>query len=266
LTGKKEMIMRRATATVLLVAAFLVVALGGCQLISVTGSGTLETLEMDLSGFSSVNISHAFQVTVTRSDVHFVSVTVDDNLVEYIDVRTSGSTLYIGMKPGSFIRTTQKATVRVPDLKNLTMSGASRADVSGFQSSESAKFGLSGASRLSLSGMECGDTQFSLSGASSATGDIKMGDAKLNLSGASDIDLEGSAQDVNLGASGASNARLSDLDAVNVKVSLSGASSAIVNASGTLSGGLSDASGLQYAGSPTLGKISVTGGSTLSKQ
>jgi hypothetical protein len=195
-----------------------------------------------------------------------VSITIDDNLLEYLNVKTSGSTLYIGMKSGSYIKTTQKAIVRLPDLKNLTISGASSVDVSGFQSSDSAKFRLSGASRLDLSGMKTGDIQFTLSGASRVSGDIEMGDAKLNLSGASDIELVGSAGDIDLGASGASDAKLADLVAVDVQVNLSGASSAVVNASGTISGGLSGASRLQYLGNPTLGKFSTTGGSTINKK
>jgi hypothetical protein len=81
-----------------------------------------------------------------------------------------------------------------------------------------------------------------------------MGDARLNLSGASDIELEGSADDINLGASGASDTKLASLSVADAKVSLTGASSAVVNASGTISGGLSGASRLQYLGSPTLGK------------
>ena len=76
----------------------------------------------------------------------------------------------------------------------------------------------------------------------------------------------GSAGDIDLGASGASDAKLADLVTVDVQVNLSGASSAVVNASGTISGGLSSASRLQYVGSPTLGKFSTTGGSTINKK
>ncbi len=66
--------MNRAMVAVLLVVACLAGMVSGCELVSVTGSGTLETIEMDLSGFTSVNISHAFQATIVRSDTHFASV------------------------------------------------------------------------------------------------------------------------------------------------------------------------------------------------
>ena len=83
--------MKRGIVAVLLVVACLAGMVGGCEFISVTGSGMLETIEIDLSGFTSVNIGHAFQATITRSDTHFVSITIDDNLLEYLNVKTSGS-------------------------------------------------------------------------------------------------------------------------------------------------------------------------------
>ena len=80
---------------------------------------------------------------ITRSDTHFVNVTVDDNLAEYLNVRTSGSTLYIGMKSGLYTNTTQQAIVGMPELKNVTLSGGSDVVLSGFSISEDSKFGLS---------------------------------------------------------------------------------------------------------------------------
>jgi len=129
------MITKKAVAILIAVLAVstLIGTAGGCQLVSVTGSGDIETREMDITGFSSVTVGQAFRVSISESDSHFVSITADDNVFDYIDVRISGSTLYIGMKSGSYFSTTQEATVRMPALKNISMSGAANAEISGFR-------------------------------------------------------------------------------------------------------------------------------------
>jgi len=71
---------------------------------------------------------------------------------------------------------------------------------------------------------------------------------------------------VSIGASGASRVKLADFSVADAKVNLSGASNATINASGRLDGDLSGASRLDYIGNPTLGRLSVTGGSTISRK
>ena len=258
--------MKRGIMVILLVTACLVGTVSGCQLISVTGSGTLETIEMDLSGFTSVTISHAFRVSISKSDSHFVSITTDDNLFDYIDVKKSGSTLYIEMKTGSYVRTTQEAIVRMPELGNISMSGATNADISGFQSSDSTKFSLSGASKLNLVGVKTGNTRFNISGASQVSGEIDTGDIRLDLSGASTVELLGSADNSVVRASGASHVKLADYKVNDVDIQLDGASTGDITMEGKLDVSLSGASKLTYEGTPTLGKMSTSGGSTVSKK
>jgi len=249
----------------LLIVVCMLAGLNGCVLtrMNVIGSGILETREMEFSGFTELRVGSAFEVEVVRSDVHSVSITVDNNLFEHLSVKKSGRTLFVGLKAGNYTQTTQRATISMPDLEYLALSGASRGTISGFSSSRSLKLALSGASWLHTADMQAGNTTFELSGASDLSGGIRMGDARINLSGASSIQLEGSAGDVIIQASGASGATVADLPCENVKVSLTGASNATVNAGGTLDASLSGASRLEYLGTPALGSLSVSGGSTM---
>ena len=91
---------------------------------------------------------------------------------------------------------TRKATIQLPDLEKLGLSGASKAKVSGFSSSHAVDFELSGASNAAISNITAGDTNFKLSGASKASGSIAMANGEFDLSGASSLDLEGSAKDI----------------------------------------------------------------------
>ena len=234
---------------------------------TVTGSGKMGTLDMDYSDFTNVEVGYAFQVDITSADSYLVRLTVDDNLYEYLDISKRGDTLHIRLKPDhNYISTTRKATISLPDLRRLGLSGASKASVSGFSSTHSLDFDLSGASRVDISNLKTDDTLFEVSGASKVSGDIEMTDGRFDLSGGSSLELRGSANDVSIKSSGGSNLMLHDFSIVDAKVNLSGASNATVNASGSVGGDLSGGSKLYYTGNPTQVSVNASGGSTMSRK
>ncbi len=241
-------------------------AVTGCGSL-VAGSGDLETRELDYSGFTKVDVAYAFQIEITRADSFSVSITLDDNLFQYLEVRKSGSTLHIGLKTNrTYLRTTQRATITMPDLRELELSGASKGDVSGFTSADSLRLKVSGATSGTINTMEAGDTQFNISGASKASGNIKIADGDFDVSGASTVELEGTADDVTMEISGASNTNLEDFPVANATIDVSGASSATIDASGRLDANISGASTLYYIGNPTLGDIDVSGASRVTQK
>lgn len=239
----------------------------GCGTRAVTGSGNLETWEMDYSDFTRVEVDSAFEVEISQADSYRVSITTDDNLYRYLDVSRRGNTLRIGLKLiRMYFNTTRKAIVTMPDLQRLSLSDASECQVSGFESGNPVDFDLSGASDLYVDNLKAGDTKFGLSGASRASGIMQMADGKFDLSGASRLELEGSANDISIGASGASTLGLGDFPVSDVDIHLSGASVATINASGRLDAHLSGASKLDYTGDPTPGGIDISGGSSINKK
>ena len=185
---------------------------------------------------------------ITRSDTYSVSVTVNENLVDRLDVGVSGNTLRISLKPdvGVTGAATMKAKVTMPELTGLDLSGASRTTLAGFNSDKSLKTEVSGASTL--------------------RGDLTCGDASFNVSGASKVELEGSAKDLNVEASGASTADLSNFASKNTVVNASGASKVIVAASGSLDVEASGASTVRYTGEPAKLKTNTSGASTVGQQ
>lgn len=261
---------KMALSVLVFAATVSILTVAGCDnggLGSITGSGELETRIFEYSDFSRLEVGGSFEVSVARADSYSISITADDNLFPYIEVQKSGDTLKIGLKGlRSYRNTTERATVSMPDLRGLNISGASKGKVSSFSSSHSLSFEASGASNLTLDDLKAGNTEFAISGASRVSGSITMSDSKLNLSGAGQIELEGSAANVSIEASGASGAMLDGLSVVNASANLSGASNATVNISGRLDVDLSGASKFYYLDNPTLGKINVSGGSSISRK
>lgn len=212
--------------------------------INVRGSGNLVTQEMNLSGFTRLVISHAFVADVTQSDTYSVVITVDDNLVDHLDVSKRGDTLYVGMDNTSLLGdATLRAKISMPALDGLEASGASKVTATGFRSS---------------AGLD-----LEASGASSIVGEIDCGDAQIRVSGASSVTLDGTGRNGNIGVSGASRARLEGFALQDADVEASGASSVTVNAAGQLNAGASGASTILYVGSPRLGRIEQSGASSV---
>jgi len=212
--------------------------------VTLRGSGNLVTQEMNLQDFTHLDISHAFVTDVRQSDTYRVEITVDDNLVDHLDVSKRGDTLYVGMDDISLIGdATMRATITMPSLEGLEASGATKVTVTGFRSSAA--------------------LDIEVSGASSVQGELDCGDVHMRVSGASSVTLDGAGRNANIGVSGASRARLEGFALQNVTVEASGASSATVNVAGRLDAEASGASTVLYAGNPQLGRIEESGASSV---
>lgn len=221
------------------------VSIGGAQ---VVGSGRSTTQDYDFSDFTRVEIGSAFEARVTQGETYAVSVTVDDNIVQYLDVRVTGNTLHIGLKPLTslgFRNMTLRAEVTMPDVEALDFSGAVRATVRGFQNDKRVNVTVSGASQLS--------------------GDLSSGELRVDASGASRAELTGSTGPLEAHASGASTLRLGSLTATDARVNASGASTIVVNASGRITGDASGASTIRYGGSPASVQVDTSGASSVRK-
>lgn len=250
--------MRRSSILVAtLLAASLAITLNSCIYIpggfpvigprpEVTGSQNMATWEYEFADFNNVNVSSAFTVDVSHSNSYSVSITANENLLDYLNVYQRGKTLYLGMKSADYNNVRYEATITMPVLLDFTLSGASKGNISRFSSANPLKLRLSGASRVS--------------------GSIEATDCHFNLSGASRVELAGSGNNADINASGASKIELVDFPINDAKVTLSGASNAMLNLDGKLDTNLSGYSHIEYVGEPTLGSIKTSGGSTVSKK
>jgi hypothetical protein len=240
---------------------------------SPASKGNIVTREMDFSDFTNIEVSSCFKVSIMRSDSYSVNVAANENLFDYINVSKSGSTLKISIKPlplpsGPKLlsrRPSLQAEITMPELHKLRLGSAATCIVSGFSSQGGLDLNVTGNSVLDID-IECGKTKVEISGASRLRGEMKLTDAEFTLSGASRAELSGSANSVMLNAWGASRLDLADFVLDDTSVNLKGASEATVKLNGRLDLDLSGGSRLYYSGNPTMGKINVSGTSTLSQR
>jgi hypothetical protein len=214
----------------------------------VVGSGNLVTEQKGFSDFTTVEVGSGFEVEITQLSSHSISITADDNLLDYIQVSKTGDTLTIHLKWGySYQDVTLRTEISMPELYELELSGGTYGTVEGFSSSHEFVLGLSGGSSLIGDFTTSGDAQFTLSGGSHL------------------IELEGVANDLRISASSGSNLKLSDFHVNDASVNLSGGSDATINLDGRLDANLSGGSHLAYVGDPTMGDVQTSGGSTVEK-
>ncbi len=211
---------------------------------TVTGSGNVVTKQYPFTNFSGVSAGGTFHVLVAQGANCSVKVMTDDNLVDYLDVTTSGDRLRLFLKPNVSVRNaTLNAEVTVPELTAFDLSGASRGKIEGCRSSKPLNIDLSGASRLE-GGLESGDTRLELSGASHAVLSGTAGDLRVNVSGASHADLE-------------------QLKVKDATVDADGASHVTLSPTGKLQARASGASNVRYAGQPASVDSSTSGASSI---
>jgi hypothetical protein len=224
----------------------LVAILTGCGLFPlVTGSGDPVTVPYTFSGFTGIEASHSFAVTVVPDDSYSVSLTFDDNLRPYVVARIEAGKLVLGLKDGClYPGVTLEAEVHMPSVASLDASGASSFAVpTGFSSMGPVSVELSGASTCRWDGLACGDLAVTVSGASTAI-------------------VSGSAAAETVDASGASTVNLIDCAGASAGVVLSGASEGWIDVgTGSVDCTASGASTLYFTGTPALRTLELSGAS-----
>jgi hypothetical protein len=235
------------TVAVIIVVVVAAAAVAWVYYLSPIVSPKTETESLSFSGFTSVEVSSSFRVTLTQSSNYSVTVTANQKIFDLIEVNQIGSTLKISMRPGTFSGTADlSAQITMPELRNVTLSGATSGTAAGFRSAQPFAVQLSGASSLQLTGFQSGNITADISEASSLKASGAAGDLVSVVSGASSLDLSGLA--VN-----------------DASVNLSGASHAQVDVGGRLDAQVTEASSLQYSGDPTLGSIITSGASSVGR-
>lgn len=250
----------------------LVGLLAAAMVLSSCGSGSTVTQKKDFANFARVDIENAFIVEITQGSSFTTSITVSKDLVDYLAVAQEGDLLSIKLVPHhpftdfTLKRLTARAKVTMPALTEVKLSGSSRATISGFKSANKLALVVSGASSASLDKIETGTARFEISGASKVTGDLKATQAEFVVSGASRLELTGSAESERLDASGASNLTLSFFTVTNADATVTGASQAVIDARTKLDVTLSGASRLTFRSNPSIGRLDVSGASTIKHQ
>lgn len=177
-----------------------------------------------VNSFETVEVSDALDVTIRQGSEYSVMANGDRRNIEDLQVITNGNSLKINF--GKFDRTgsrhhTTYITITTPMLSGIVLSGAVKSNIYGYQF-DRVDVTLSGASRLDISGV-ASDLRARVSGASELNGfDLSTSAATIDASGASKVQVS-AVNKLDATASGASKVRYRGNP--SVRVFSSGASS-----------------------------------------
>ncbi|HEX3356304.1 MAG TPA: head GIN domain-containing protein [Tepidisphaeraceae bacterium] len=178
----------------------------------IRGSGTSQAETRQVQPFDSIRLDGVADVDVSISDHTELIVSADDNLLQSIQTTVSGGTLTISEKQNISPKSNIKITIKTPNLKSTSLSGAGNFNVNGLK-----------------------DSSFSV-----------------NVSGAGNITASGQVDTLTVKLSGAGRIDLADLLAKDTTITVSGAGSAKINSTDTLNASVSGVGSIAYKGSPNL--------------
>jgi hypothetical protein len=201
--------MNRLPAVVVIL--FSVIA-NGCIGPSVGGSGHVISETRNMSGFSNVSLEGSGRLVIEQSGVESLTVTGDDNLLNYVETGVRGNTLVLGEKSGVSLSPSKdilfKVTLRKLDA--LEISGSGVAEAKGIQSAK----------------------------------------LKVELSGSGEVSAEGAADDLDIAISGSGRFRGEGLKSKRTTVDISGSGSAVIASNETLNATVSGSGSIEYVGNP----------------
>jgi hypothetical protein len=201
--------------------------------ITIHGSGNIISEEIDMTDFNRLDAGLHFNLTICQGKESKITVTSDDNFIDFIQIDQKGSALTFRLKPDyayNFDNVTLQVEVSMPDLAGLSLSESSYALLKEAQSTENFDAKLSGSSILE--------------------GDLQAVAASFDLSGSTYVNLVGSVEHMQIDSCGNSVADLQRFTAENAKLEVSCNSKTSVTVNGVLDIDASQYSQVFYYGEP----------------
>jgi hypothetical protein len=197
----------------------------------IRGDGNITTQARQVSGFTGVDASSAFDIYLKQDSAYSVKVEIDGNLQDYVIVREEDGMLYIKQEENTSLNSSGKIKIYVtaPKLKKFYASGACN---------------FIGQNKIIVDDI----INIDLSGSCDLSLDLKSPKVSAKLSGASSLSLKGETKDFEVDGSGSTDISCFDLLTENTSIDISGAGNAEVYASVSLDIDLSGAANVKYKG------------------
>lgn len=200
---------------------------------TIRGSGVMETQSRTVSDFDEVVLSAAGEVNISFGSPQTVSVTVDKNIMSYVETVLTGSRLDIRIKNGvNAMDYYLVVNIVVPQLKNLELRGAGS---------------ITGQNLLRTD-----DINLTLTGVGSIDLYTEASIVNTLFTGPGTVTLRGTTDNHICTMSSMGTLRAFDLATGVTAMTLSGSGNAEVNVSDTLRANLSGLGSVYYQGNPTI--------------
>jgi hypothetical protein len=227
----------------LVILLLVLVAIAGCQG-GIVGNGRVETRDQKIGDFTRLVITGNFHVFLKQFDKPSLKMEMDENLFDNIKVTEEGSTLRIDSRLAILQAHEKNLFIGIKDLDEIELSGSIKMDADSVIRLESLTILINGAARVEM--------------------EIEAKNLKVDLSGASECDFRGAVENLRIHLSGAGDIDAIELISRDVRVDMSGAGAAKVNAKDKLDVSISGVGSVRYRGEPEIHK-NISGLGTLKR-
>ncbi|MCW3124197.1 MAG: hypothetical protein JWQ38_3689 [Flavipsychrobacter sp.] len=231
-----------------IIASFILCSWGKTK--KLQGKGNIIRSERQVTAFNGVEIDFPLKagITIKEGATPAVEIAGYENIVSHITTKVVKGTLriYFDIDDNWSIMNDghNTATITVPSLKELSMSGAATANVAGNLTGDNFLLVLSGATDVSIDQMNVGRVLSDISGVSVAA-------------------LNGNAKQATYSISGSARIKAFGLQAANVISDISGSAKAEVTALQQMDIEASGAARFTYRGNPTITHQAISGSATI---
>lgn len=180
---------------------------------AIRGNGVSATTTLELADFNSIDILGSMDVYYTQGPQK-VTLTADENLIEYYDIEVKGSELVVKVQRGVSIAPKCRSfiTVSSPDLKGVKITGSGDCRISeGLQREGEFTFTVIGSGDLYADSIECDGFTATVAGSGDVVVDgLTCKTTTLSVKGSGDIDVNcKDAGDVSVSIAGSGDVKLS---------------------------------------------------------
>lgn len=207
----------------------------------VKGDGNLTEIQKQVGTYQSISISGSFNVEIVEGSEGLIEVSIEENLIEFLEVENNNGHLKIKWKELSNIQTSKGVDIKIPveDLDKITLAGSGE-----IFNKEMLKLNV-----LDLTMAGSGNIKLNLSTNSLVA----------NLAGSGDIELFGSTETARYKMAGSGDIEAFAFKAHDVTASIAGSGSIRLYADVNLKAEIAGSGDIQYKGNPERDDVKVAG-------
>lgn len=222
------------------------------------------------SNYSAISVTNMIEVVLLDAPKNSIRVEADERLMPYLQIVVKNGVLVLNFDDQREVERLRKRNLNLADTRvyvsargvdTFTASGMSEFEADMPIAASTITISASGMSSIDFERVECKTFSLSISGKTEVDAQLQADKCDLSVSGMSEVDLEGRTDRLSLRLSGMSEVSLDELHARTAEVYVSGMSEAEINASESITGGVSGMSDLTTFGSANV-NVSTSGGSS----
>lgn len=234
---------------------------------AMAGNVVTETYSIK-SNYTAISVTNMIEVVLVDAPKNSIRVETDERLMPYLQIVVKNGVLVLNFDDQREVERLRKRNLNLADTRvyvsargvdTFTASGMSEFEADMPIAASTITISASGMSSIDFERVECKTFKLSISGKTEVDVQLQADKCDLSVSGMSEVDLEGRTDRLSLRLSGMSEVSLDELHARTAEVYVSGMSEAEVNASESITGGVSGMSNLTTCGSAKV-KVSTSGG------